>query len=691
MLNAASDEMRRYRLGIDIGGTFTDLTLIAETGEAIFTHKVPSTPRSPSAAVARGITELMAQIGSNASAIGYFVHGTTIAVNAILERRGAPVALFVTKGNRDILQIGRLRKPDSFNLRATPIEPLVPRRHVIEVDARIAQDGHVVAELEAGALEQALDQLDDDIESFAVCLLNAHVDSRHERTVAAAIEARWPGRQCSCSTDLWPEIREYERATVAVLNAYVQPTLARYVERLKTDAEAIGLDTRLYITRSNGGVMSAETARVQPVTTLLSGPASGVVGAAYIARLAGVLGAVTIDIGGTSADVSIIRDGEPAHSTEAMVGEFPVVAPSVDVFAVGAGGGSIAWFDQLGLLKLGPRSAGADPGPACYGQGGVEPTTTDAYVVCGYLNPANFIGGTMKLDAGLAAHAVGTVASRLKIPLEQAAESMLKLATSTMRSALMPMMTKRGIDPRDLTLIAFGGAGPTHACLLAEEITISRVLIPPSPGTTCALGAVIADLKADYIRSFRAPLANADIEAVRSAYRDMETEARGWLATENPQIQQVQIVGSADLRYIGQAFNLEVTLPTTAPLTDITAAEIARLFHETYERVYKNSDPSAPVELINLRVRIIGQSPRLALRQLPPAATGSAPQPTGHRRIWYGGTFHEAAVYDRLALQAGHVVTGPAIIEQYDTTTLVAPGFVAGTDAHGILTLTHKR
>ena len=691
MLNAGSDGIRRFRLGIDIGGTFTDLSLIAETGEAVFTHKVPSTPRSPSSAVARGITELMARVGSNASAIGYFVHGTTIAVNAILERRGAPVALFVTKGNRDILQIGRLRKPDNFNLRATPIEPLVPRRHIIEVDARMAQDGHVVAEVDVGALERAVDQLDGDIEGFAVCLLNAHVDSRHERAVAAAIEARRPGRQCSLSTDLWPEVREYERATVAVLNAYVQPILARYVERLKTDAEAIGLDTRLYITRSNGGVMSAETARVQPVTTLLSGPASGVVGAAYIARLAGVQGAVTIDIGGTSADVSIIRDGEPAHSTEAMVGEFPVVAPSVDVFAVGAGGGSIGWFDQLGLLKLGPRSAGADPGPACYGLGGTEPTTTDAYVVCGYLNPANFIGGTMKLDAGMAAQAVGKVASRLKIPLEQAAESMLKLATSTMRSALMPMMTKRGIDPRDLTLIAFGGAGPTHACLLAEEITISRVLIPPSPGTICALGAVIADLKADYIRSLRAPLANADIEAVRAAYRDMEAEARGWLAAESPRIEQVQILGSADLRYIGQAFNLEVTLPAAARLADITVAEIARLFHETYERVYKNSDPSAPIELINLRVRIIGQSPRLTLRQLPPAAGGSTPQPSGHRRIWYGGAFHEAAVYDRLVLEAGHVVTGPAIIEQYDTTTLVAPGFIASTDAHGILTLTHKR
>lgn len=259
----------------------------------------------------------------------------------------------------------------------------------------MAQDGQIVAELDRGALERVLDTLDDDIEGFAVCLLNAHVDPRHERAVAAAIEARWPDRPCSCSTELWPEIREYERATVAVLNAYVQPILARYVGRLNADAAAIGLDTRLYITRSNGGVMSADRARLQPVATLLSGPASGVVGAAYIARLAGVHSAVTIDIGGTSADVSIIRDGEPAHSTEAMVGEFPVVAPSVDVFAVGAGGGSIAWFDQLGLLKLGPRSAGADPGPACYGLGGTEPTTTDAYIVCGYLNPGNFVGGAM--------------------------------------------------------------------------------------------------------------------------------------------------------------------------------------------------------------------------------------------------------------------------------------------------------
>ena len=689
MLNVRSESPQRFRLGIDIGGTFTDLSLIAESGEAIYTHKVPSTPKAPSAAVARGITELMARIGSDASAIGYFVHGTTIAVNAILERRGAPVALFVTRGNRDILQIGRLRKPDSFNLRAAPVEPLVPRRRVIEVDERMASDGQIVAELDMAALERALGTLEDNVEGFAVCLLNAHVDSRHERAVAAAIEARWPGRLCSRSTELWPEIREYERATVAVLNAYVQPILARYVERLNADAAAIGLDTRLYITRSNGGVMSANTARVQPVTTLLSGPASGVVGAAYVARLAGVHSAVTIDIGGTSADVSIIRDGEPAHSTEAMVGEFPVVAPSVDVFAVGAGGGSIAWFDQLGLLKLGPRSAGADPGPACYGFGGSEPTTTDAYVVCGYLNPANFIGGTMTLDAARAAEAVGTVARRLNMPLEQAAESMLALATSTMRSALMPMMTKRGIDPRDLTLIAFGGAGPTHACLLAEEITISRILVPPSPGTICALGAVIADLKGDYIRSFRAPLAKVDIEAVRAAYREMEAEARGWLAAENPQVGEVQILGSADLRYIGQAFNLEIALPQTTPLTAITAAELARLFHETYERVYKNSDTQAPVELINLRVRIVGASPRLALRQLEPA-NGTAPQQKGRRKIWYAGAFHEAAVYDRLALKAGHVVTGPAIIEQYDTTTVVAPGYAAATDAHGILTLTRQ-
>ena len=675
----------RFRLGIDIGGTFTDLTLVDESGARVFTHKVPSTPKAPSRAVTSGVRELMARIGSTPGAISNFVHGTTIALNAVLERRGASVALFVTKGNRDILHIGRLRKPDIFNLRAPPSEPLVPRRQIIEVDARMASNGEVVTDLDEEEIERALDFLDSEVESFAVCLLNSHVDDRHERVLAEAVEARHPRWPCSRSTDLWPEIREYERAMVTVLNAYVQPIMAQYLDNLQIDTRAIGLNTRLYITRSNGGVMSAETARACPVNTLLSGPASGVVGASYIARLAGVRDAVTIDIGGTSADVSIIRDGEPAHSTEAMVGEFPVVMPSVDVFSVGAGGGSIAWFDQLGLLKLGPKSAGAEPGPACYGLGGSEPTTTDAYLVCGYLNPANFIGGTLKLDRTLAAAVIDTVAARLRVSREQAAESVLKLATSTMISALLPMMTKRGIDPRDLTLIAFGGAGPTHACLLAQEIQIPHILVPPFPGTTCALGAVIADIKADYIRSFRKPLAGIDINAVRAAYRELETQARDWLARESQFIEGVEVRRSADLRYIGQAFNLEADLRLGS--AELTIEALAASFHETYERIYHNSDPAAPVELINIRVRIVGRSPPLNLRRLADVSHGSRPESAGTRRIYYGGTFHDAALYERSSLRPGHEVTGPAIIEQYDTTTLVAPGYVASTDAHGIVRL----
>ena len=489
-------EARRYKLGIDIGGTFTDLTLIEGGGRGIHTHKVPSTPDAPSRAVAQGTVELMNRLGETPSAIDGFVHGTTIALNSILEYRGAKVALVVSAGNRDILEIARLAKHDHFNLRAAAPPDLLPRRHVIEVPERTDKNGREIEPVDVAALRARLETLEAaGIDSLAVCLLNAYVAPGHEKEVAAVLAEVLPGRHISLSTELWPEIREYERAMVAVLNAYVQPVMSRYLRGLQHDAQAIGMHTKLYITQSNGGVMSATTAEDKPVRTLLSGPASGVVGAAYIARLCGVREAVTIDIGGTSADVSLIRDGEPVHSTEAKVGHYPVVMPSVDVFAVGAGGGSIAWFDPVGLLKVGPKSAGAVPGPACYGKGGTEPTVTDAYVVCGYLNPDNFIGGAMKLDRRLAKEAVGRAAACLGVSLQEAAEAILAIATANMITALLPMMTKRGVDPRDFALIPFGGAGATHACLLAEEIIIPRIIVPPSPGTICALGAAIADVK----------------------------------------------------------------------------------------------------------------------------------------------------------------------------------------------------
>ncbi|OGA19065.1 MAG: hypothetical protein A3G25_07050 [Betaproteobacteria bacterium RIFCSPLOWO2_12_FULL_63_13] len=680
-------EARCYKLGIDIGGTFTDLTLIERGGRGIYTHKVPSTPDGPSRAVAQGTVELMNKLGETPAAIDGFVHGTTIALNAILEHRGANVVLVVSAGNRDILEIARLAKHDHFNLRAASPPDLLPRRRVIEVPERTDKSGLEIEPLDITVLRTRLQSLESSqVESLAVCLLNAYVAREHETQAAATLAELFPGRHISISTELWPEIREYERAMVAVLNAYVQPIMSRYLRALQRDAAAIGMHTKLYITQSNGGVMSASTAEDKPVRTLLSGPASGVVGAAYIARLCGVREAVTIDIGGTSADVSLIRNGEPVHSTEAKVGHYPLVMPSVDVFAVGAGGGSIAWFDPIGLLKVGPKSAGAAPGPACYGKGGTEPTVTDAYVVCGYLNPDNFVGGAMTLDRRLAEKAIGTVAAQLNVSLQEAAEAILDIATANMITALLPMMTKRGVDPRDFGLIPFGGAGATHACLLAEEIIIPRIIIPPSPGTICALGAAIADVKNDYIKSLRGDLAQTPAEAIRDGFAELESAGRAWLAGENPVIDDVIIRRSVDARYYGQAFDIEVELPED-PET-LAIERIAGKFHDTYEALYRNSDRSARIDLVNLRVRITGRTPPLALQVLRPSE--GTPISKGTREIWYRGKRHLAQLYERSHLAAGHQVEGPSIIEQFDTTTVVAPGFVAVTDEHGVLMLTRR-
>lgn len=679
-----------YRLGIDIGGTFTDLSLIDERTKEVVSHKVQSTPREPSRAVARGVVEIMRSVGATPEAIGSFVHGTTIALNAVLERRGAPIAMFVTDGTQDMLELARLRKPDIFNLLAKLPPPLVPRRRMLEVVGRVASSGEELEPLDEAQLEAMAGRLGEEIESLAVCFLNAHANDRQERRAAEVLQQSRPDLHVSLSSALWPEIREYERATVAALNAYVQPVMSRYVDSLRRDMADAGVQTRLYITRSNGGVMSAETARMEPVHTMLSGPASGVVGAAYVAGLSGVSEAVTLDIGGTSADVAVIRDGRPVQSTEAVVGDFPMIMPSVDVFAVGAGGGSIAWFDEAGLLKLGPRSAGAMPGPACYGQGGAEPTTTDAYLVCGYLDSTKFAGGNIPLHTDKARTAVGSVAERLGLSVEAAAESMLTLATATMANAIMPMLTKRGIDPRNFTLIAFGGAGPTHACLLAEDMVIPRILVPPAPGALCAYGAAIANFSSDTVRSCRTPLARMAAENIRDIVTQLEAQARGWLAAERPDIVRLELRRTASMRYQGQAFDVEVQVPEGIATENLDATTLGQLFHAAYEALYHNSDPQAAVLLVDLRVSVIGRTEPPGARPLPRAAEGEAPVPHGRRSIFFAGRHHDAAIYNRADLKAGQVIHGPAVIEQFDTTTVVTPGFAACSDINGNLMLTRE-
>ncbi|MEO3480559.1 hydantoinase/oxoprolinase family protein [Phaeobacter sp. CAU 1743] len=677
-----------FQLGIDIGGTFTDLSLLALDGSASHTHKVASTPSSPSQAVANGIQELMSSVGSTPQEISYFVHGQTIALNAVLERRGARCALIVSEGNGDILEIARLRKKDIFNLKAALPTTLVERRDVFEIPVR-GDDAEPDAGIEA--LDEVLDSLSSDVESVAICLLGAYKSDAVEKKFAMRVRERRPDLYLSCSSDLWSEIREYERASVSSLNAYVQPIMSRYVDNLVIDTKEVGLQTALQITQSNGGVLSASSAKAKPVNTMLSGPASGVVGAAYVAALSGVGDAVTLDIGGTSADFSIIREKEPVYSTDAEIGDFPIVMPTVDVFAVGAGGGSIAWFDPFGILKLGPQSAGAEPGPACYGRGGTEATVTDAYLVAGYVDPEKFAGGSLSLKRENALAAVERIAQRLNSTVEEAAEAILRLGTATMTSAILPMMTKRGLDPREFTLIAFGGAGPTHACLLAEEVGIGQILVPPSPGTMCALGATIADYQYNYIRSLRRPLAELDTGTIQNVYQELEQEGRASLREENPVIERVEIVRSANMRYGGQAFDVDVTLPADIDASALTPEHLASSFHETYQKLYHNSDLSASVELVSLRVKVIGRRPKPALPPVAERQSGEKLVSTGNRTIFHGGQAHRADIFQRGDVRAGDMITGPAVIEQFDTTTVVTAGFTAHCDTAGNLLLTRAK
>ena len=673
-----------FQLGVDIGGTFTDLSLLSRDGSKSFTHKVASTPSCPSKAVAQGISELMTSIGRSAESISYFVHGQTIALNAVLERRGARCALIVSEGNRDILEIARLRKPDIFNLKANLPEAIIARQDVFEIPLR-GDDDDLSAATEA--IEAVILNLPPEIESVAICLLGSYCGSTVEQEIAAQLRKARPNLYLSCSSDLWPEIREYERASVASLNAYVQPTMSRYVDNLSIDMKEVGLDTTLQITQSNGGVLSASSAKVKPVNTMLSGPASGVVGAAYVAALSGISDAVTLDIGGTSADFSIIRHQEPVNSTDAVIGDFPIVMPTVDVFSVGAGGGSIAWFDPFGILKLGPQSAGAEPGPACYNRGGTEATVTDAYLVAGYIDPDKFAAGNLPLKRENALSAVGRIASRLHCSVEVASEAILRMATATMNSAILPMMTKRGLDPRDFTLISFGGAGPTHACLLAEEVGIKRVLVPPSPGTMCALGATIADYQYNFIRSLRRPLAELGVRILHEIYNQLEQEGRDSLASENPAIERINVVRSANMRYRGQSFDVDVTLPETLAVSELTLEFLAQHFHDTYETLYHNSDPNSAVELVSLRVKVVGRRAKPLLPRVEKRSASSSLEAAGQRSIFHRGQSHLASVFCRSDFREGDVVEGPAIIEQSDTTTIVTPGFTACCDGAGNLLL----
>lgn len=676
---------QRCRLGIDVGGTFTDFAVMDETTGHILPFKQPTTPARPADAVVTGLRRLAQRGDLEPAAVHFFVHGTTLATNTVIERRGGRTGLLVTEGFRDVLAIARLRLANPFDFTAERPALLVPRRLTREVVERVMADGSVIVPLDEAGLRRELARLRaEGIEALAISFMNAYRNPAHEARARAIAKAECPGVYVSASSEVWPQIREYERTLVTVMNAYVGKRLDAYFSALEADVAATGVTARVFVTKSNGGIMTARGARRTPVELLLSGPAAGVVGATYVATLAGHPRIVTLDIGGTSADLSA-ADGQPLYSTEGHVGEFPVTLPAVDVVSIGAGGGSIAWTDASGVLKVGPESAGAYPGPACYGLGGVRPTLTDAYVVLGWIDPTRFLGGTMLLRPELAECALATLAGALGRSVPEAAEAVVQVATSIMHRELVSVLARRGIDPGDYTLLVFGGAGATHGFLLAQETGIRRVIVPLTPGILSALGALIADVQSDFIKTTYLTLAPGDetetVDALVSGFANLSRRALEWLDTEGLGHLPRELRHAVDMRYVGQSFELEVPVAET----DLEARSLDGLvgrFHDVHLQVYGYAEKSSPVEIINLRTTVIGHTPKPRLPELP---EGAAAPSVRRRPVFYGGKQIEAAVVERAVLPRGFTLAGSAVIEQYDTTTFVPPGWRVTVDRFGNL------
>ena len=681
--------MARHWLGIDIGGTFTDFALFdTQTGE-LLGLKVPSTPPEFAEAVRAGLARLADEHGVDLREIGTVVHGTTIAVNTLIQRTGARLGLLVTEGFRDVLELQRLRLTNPFDLHGSRPLPLIPRARVAEVRERLRADGRVDTPLDEGTVREAVQQLTrpgQGVEGLVISLLHSYRSPAHERQARAVAEATSPALPVTASSDVWPQAREYERTALAVVDAYVQPKVRRYLEGFEQALAARGAPAMPHVTKSNGGIMPVAAARSQTAATLLSGPASGVIGAAYVASRAGFPNIITLDVGGTSADMAVVENGRPRVSTSEHIGGVPVIMPVVGVSAIGAGGGSVAWVDDVGLPKVGPQSTGAEPGPACYGRGGKDATLTDAFLVAGFLDPERFLGGRMQLDRALAEAAIAHFAGRLGKTPDEAAESIVRVAVSNMYAEFTKILSRAAVDPRDFALVAFGGAGPVVGALVAREVGIPVVFVPRSPGTLCALGALSADIVNDAVSTVLARVEPTLTEAaaLRRQYDALRAALGEWLERFGAGAGPAVFRHAADMRYVGQSYEIDVSVELDW-LAPGGGAALLAAFHQAHERAFGHADREAPAEVVNLRVQLRAERPRVPLVEL--SAGTAAPAPRATRRMWLEGRPTEARVFDRAGLGRGARLQGPAIVEQPDTTVLVPGGHVGEVDRFGNLLL----
>ena len=683
-----------YVIGIDVGGTFTDF-VVAQEGQPPRYFKSASTPNDPSEGLMAGLNDAAAAHGLSLedflAAADMVIHGSTVATNTLVERKGAKVGLITTDGFRDLLEMREGLKEDRYNLRMTPVVPLVARYLRAEVPERVRADGNVTVPLDEDALNLALDDLKaEGIDALAVCFLFSYLNSEHEDRVGEIIEAKFPGMYTSLSSQVIPQIKEFDRLSTTVVNSYVGPVLGRYLENLQNRLASYRQAGDFLIMQSNGGVAPIEDSRRLAVRSILSGPAGGVNGAAAYGRLTGAANIIAFDMGGTSTDISLIEDGEPHLSTEKFEGGWKISVPMIDIHTMGAGGGSIASVGAGGIMHVGPESAGAMPGPAAYGKGGELPTVTDANLALGYLDPANFLGGTAELDRSLAEQAIDQhVAQPLKLTKIEAAEGISEVVSTSIAEGIRLMSVQRGVDPRQFTMMGFGGAAGLQAGKVARQLQVEKVIIPAAAAVLSAHGMLSTDLKYDYSRSYPAPLSSIDLDTVRSIVSGMESEGREKLLSQGVASPNIEISVSADMRYLDQIYEVNVPLPDLAQAPETLLAQWAENFHQRYQELYSYSQSEQQIRLVTLRAVLVGRLPKMDPPMLDDekSADGRAVKEKGRRSIYLDG-WTDAPVYEIGDLTPRDSVSGPAVLESDFTTVLVEPGDTAKIDRYGGIELT---
>ena len=691
---------RRFRAGVDVGGTFTDVVLVEEESGEILVAKVATVPADPSQGCIDGIDKALGAFAIDPAEVAFTVHGTTIATNTIIEGKGAKAGLVTCEGFRDVLEIAYQTRPTLYDVFYDRPKPLIPRYLCLGVPARIGPEGEEVVPLDEDVLRQrARFFREQEVEAIAVAFLHSYLDPSHERRAAEILAEECPDIPVVLSSDVCPEYREYPRTSTTVVNTVLVPRVAPYVERLESRLAERGIRSGLHLMTSAGGIMAAATTKHQPVHLIESGPAGGVIGAAFVAHLSGHDNLLALDIGGTTAKAAVVNNGQPQIADEFEVGSsavatvtgargkgYPVRTPVISLLEIGAGGGSIANVDPGGALTVGPQSSGADPGPACYDQGGSEPTLTDANVILGRINPDFFLGGEEKLNVGLAEEAMRRrVAEPMGLDVMDAARSVIEIANARMTSALYFITVQQGIDPRDYVLVPSGGAGPMQAVAIARALGVGKVLVPPTPGVNSAVGLLATDLKHEVVRTFMTRADLADPQALGTVFGEMEAPTRALLGEEGVSEDRIEIRREIDMCYFGQSFQLRV--PMTVGIDAGTGEAMSHAFHDRHEEVYGFCDRAGATLFVNLRLTAIGRVDRPRLRQLEKGTDDAGGARKGRRKVYFSsaGGLVDCDLYDRGKLLFGNRLRGPAIIEQMDTTTVVPPDAAVLVDRHGSL------